>query len=129
MAESELRDSTVRTFKAYGKPGTGDDGGRRRLASSDRQPVESVEELGVSVADSKPGGGGREGVGKLFQGGGTGSVAVQGGNMGTYPEDRAGPGESPARGRAPDHRKTTAEKGLQALDISSSEGGHERGRI
>ena len=49
--------------------------------------------------------------------------------MGNYPEDRAGPGELPTRGCAPDHRKTTTEKGGQALEISSSEGGHEIGRF
>ena len=49
--------------------------------------------------------------------------------MGTYPEDRAGPVELPERGRAPYHRKKTAEKGRRALNIPSSEGGHERGRF
>ena len=104
-------------------------GGRILLASTGGQPGESAEELGASVADSKLGGGGQEGVGKKFQGVGAGTVAVWGGAMGNYPEDRAGPGEFPAWGRALDHRKTTAEKGGQALDISSSEGGHERGRV
>ena len=35
----------------------------------------------------------------------------------------------PARGRAPDRQETTAEKGGRAMDISSAEGGHERGRV
>ena len=39
-----------------------------------------------------PGGGGREGVGQLFQGGGTGGVAVWGGDVGTCPGDGAGHG-------------------------------------
>ena len=30
--------------------------------------------------------------GQLFQGGGTGGVAIWGGEVGTYPEDGAGPG-------------------------------------
>ena len=88
-----------------------------------------MEELCASVADTIPGGGGREGAGKLFQGGGTVGFAVQGGDVGTYPEDGAGPGELPAQQRTPDHQGTTAEKGGRALDVSSSEVGHERGRV
>ena len=49
--------------------------------------------------------------------------------MVNYPEDRAGPGELPARGRAPDHQKTTVEKGVWAMDIPYSEGGHARGGV
>ena len=45
------------------------------------------------------------------------------------PEDGAGPGYLPARGRATAHRETTAEKGVLELGVSSSEGGHERGRV
>ena len=71
--------------------GTGDDGGRQRLASSGRQPVEDAEDLGAFVADTIPGGGGREGFGQIFQGGGTCLVAVWGIDVGNYPEDRAGP--------------------------------------
>ena len=110
-------------------PGTGDDGGRQQLASSGRQPVKGAEELGAFVVDTMPGGGGREGVGKLFQGGGTGGVAVRGGDVGTYPEDGTGPGLLPARGRAPAHREINAEKGGQALGVSSFGGGHDRGRV
>ena len=91
--------------------------------------IKSEEELGVSVADSKPGGGGQEGIRKFLQGGGAGSVAVRGINVGTYPKDRAGPGELPARGSAPDHRNTTTEKEGRAMDIPSSEGGHARGGV
>ena len=125
MAEA-LRDSTERAFEAYGVrglwetvgdginvqiPGTGDDGRRCRLYGSGRQPREITEERGESVADLKPGGGGQEGVGQNFQGDGAGGAPVRGGDMGTYPTDRAGPVELPARGRAPDHQKTTAERG------------------
>ena len=49
--------------------------------------------------------------------------------MGTYPEDGAGLGELPARGRALDHRKKTKEKEGRELDITSYEGGHERGGV
>ena len=62
------------------------------MASSDRQHVEGAEELGVFVVDTMPVGGGRGGVGKLFQGGGTGGVAVWGVDVGTYPKDGVGPG-------------------------------------
>ena len=55
-----------------------------------------------------------------FQDGGAGGVAIQGGDMGTYPEDREGPRELPAWGRALDHQKKTAEKGGPALDITPS---------
>ena len=99
------------------------------MARSGGQHIESVEELGVSVADYMPGGGGRKGVDQNFQGGGSGGVAVRGGDVGTYPEDGAGPGEIPAWGHAPDHRETTAEKGGRALDVPPSEGGHDRGRV
>ena len=44
------------------------------------------------VVDTMPVGGGRGGVGKLFQGGGTGGVAVWGVGVGTYPKDGVGPG-------------------------------------
>ena len=44
-------------------PGTGDDGRRRQLASSGRQPVKGAEEMRAFVADTMPGGVGREGVG------------------------------------------------------------------
>ena len=93
------------------------------------QPSESTEELVAAVADLKPGGGGQEGVGQLLQGGGAGGADVWGGDGGTYTKDRAGPGEIPARIRAPDHWKTTAEKGIQAMYIPSSEGVHARGRV
>ena len=49
--------------------------------------------------------------------------------MGTYPKDGAGPGELPARGRTTDHQEKIAEKGGRALDVSSSGGGHARGRV
>ena len=89
----------------------------------------SAGELGASVADPKPGGGGQEGVGQLFQGGGAGGVAVRGGDMDTYPKDRAGPEELPTRGRAQDHRKTNVEKGGRSMYMPSSEGGHGRGGV
>ena len=61
------------------------------MASSGRQPVEGAEELREFLADTMLGGGGRKGVGQLLQGSGIVGVAVQGGNMGTYPKDGAGP--------------------------------------
>ena len=85
--------------------------------------------MGTSVADSKPGGGGKEGVRQLLQGDGAGGAAARGGDVGTYPEDISGPGELPARGHATDHRKTTTEKGGWAMDIPSYEGGHPRGGV
>ena len=85
--------------------------------------------MGASIAGSMPGGGGREGAGKLFQCGGAGGVALRGGDVGTYPKYGVGPGELPAQVRALDHQETTAEKRGQDLDVSSSEGGHERGRV
>ena len=66
-------------------PGTGDDGGRWKLAVSDGKPSESAGELGVSVADSKPGGGEQEGVGEIILGGGAGGADVWGRDVGTYP--------------------------------------------
>ena len=53
------------------------------MARSGRQPVKGAEELGEFVAGTIPGGGGREGVGKRFQGGGTGGVAVRDGHHAT----------------------------------------------
>ena len=63
--------------------------------------------MGSSVADLKPGGGGQKVVGQLLQDGGAGGATVWGGDVVTYPKDRAGPGELPAKGLGPDHWKTT----------------------
>ena len=49
--------------------------------------------MGAVISYSDPGGGRSEGVGKFLQGGGTGSVAVQGGDVGPHPKDGAGPGQ------------------------------------
>ena len=55
--------------------------------------------------------GGKEGAGKLLQGGGAGGATVWGGDVGAYPKDRAGAGELHAWGHASDNRKTDAERG------------------
>ena len=43
------------------------------------------------VVDIDPGGGGSEDVGKFFKGGDTGGVVVWVGDVGTDPQDGAGP--------------------------------------
>ena len=43
------------------------------------------------ISDTELGGGISEGVGKFLQGGGTGGVAVRGGDLGSHLEDGAGP--------------------------------------
>ena len=63
------------------------------------------------ISDSEPGGGRSEGVRKFLQGGGTGGVAVWGGDVGPHPKDGAGPGYLPAQGRAADHWEATTETG------------------
>ena len=62
------------------------------MACGGRKPWEGAKELGAVILDTDPGGGRSKGVGKFLQGGGAGGVAVQGGDVGTHPEDGAGPG-------------------------------------
>ena len=61
-----------------------------------------------------PGGGGRKGVGQIFQGDGTGGVAVRGGDVGAYPEDGAVTGYLQHGGSPGDNR---GEGGLVAGSI------------
>ena len=49
--------------------------------------------------------------------------------MGADPKDRAGAGELHAQGRTSDHRETAAERGVWAMDIPYSEGGHARDEV
>ena len=56
------------------------------------------------ISDSELGGGISEGVRKFLQGGGTGSVAVQGVDVGPHPKDGASPGQFPTQGCEEDHR-------------------------
>ena len=88
-----------------------------------RQPWEGAEELGAVISDSDPGGGRSEGVGKFLQGGGTGGVAVQGGDVGPLPDDVAVPGQFPTQGREEDHREAAAATGGWELVIPASGGG------
>ena len=76
--------------------------------------------------DSEPGGGRFEGVRKFLQGGGLVGVAVWGGDMGTHPEDGAGPGQFSKQGREEDHREAAAED-MDGWDlgITTSGGGTE----
>ena len=53
----------------------------------------STEELGTAVTDFETGRGGQGGIGNLFQGGGTCSPPVWGGDVGADPKDRSGAGE------------------------------------
>ena len=61
------------------------------MACSGRQPSEGEEELGAVVAYIDPVGGGSKGVRTFFQGGDTSGVVVWGGDVGTNPQDGAGP--------------------------------------
>ena len=61
------------------------------MVCSGRQHSEGGAYLGVVVADFETGGGGSNGVWAFFQGGDTGGVVVQGGDVGTNPQDGAGP--------------------------------------
>ena len=47
--------------------------------------------MGAVVTDFYLGGGGSKGVGTFFQGGDTGGVVVRGGDVGTNPQNGAGP--------------------------------------
>ena len=64
------------------------------MAYSGRKPSEGKEELGAVVADFEPGGGGSKGVMGFilfYLGGDTGGVVVWGVDVGTNPQDGAGP--------------------------------------
>ena len=96
-----MRESTARAFETYGAPlenvtafkylvrvmTAGDDDWYAVVGNHQR----ARKSWGAVVADFDPGGGGSEGVGKFFQGGDTGGVVVRGGDVGTNPQDGAGP--------------------------------------
>ena len=79
------------------------------------QTWEGTEELGAVISDSEPGGSRSKGVGKFLQGGGTCGVVVQGRDVGSQPEDGAGPGQFPTQGRAEDYQEATVETGRREL--------------
>ena len=66
----------------------------------------------------------QKGVGKVFQGGGTGAVSVWVGYMGPHSEDGAGPVQFPKQGRTEDHWEATTETGIQELRVPASGGGN-----
>ena len=79
--------------------------------------------MGAVISDYELVGNISEGVGDVFQGGGTGDVAVQSGDVGPHPEDGAGPGKFPTQGREEDHREIAAATGGWDLGIPASGGG------
>ena len=87
------------------------------------KPWEGARELGGVISYSDPGWGRSEGVRIFLQGGGTGGVSIWGGDVGTRPEDGAGPGQFPTQGREHYHWEAAAETGGWELGITASGGG------
>ena len=92
-----MRESTERAFEAYGAPLENVTAfrylGRVMTAGDDEWPevVGKLQRTRTVVTDFDPGGGRSEGVRTFFQGSDTGGVVVRGGDMGTNPQDGAGP--------------------------------------
>ena len=61
--------------------------------------------------DFEPGGGGSEGVGENFQGGDPGSVVLQGGDVGTDPQDGSVPEKFSSQSRATAYWESSEETG------------------
>ena len=73
-------------------PGTDNNGGGQRLASSGGKPGEGEEDLGKADKDPEQGRGGQEGVRYVLQSGGTAGATVWSGDVGADPTDREGSG-------------------------------------
>ena len=67
--------------------------------------------MGEVVIDFEPGGGKSIGVGTFFQGSDPGGVVVQGREVGTNPQDGAGPEYFSTQGRATAHLEAAKEAG------------------
>ena len=81
------------------------------------------------VADFDPGGGGSEGVGTFFQDGDTGSVVVWGGDVGTDPQEGAGPEYFSTQGCATAHWEEAEETGVRELGTTLIVGGNIGSRL
>ena len=80
--------------------------------------------MGAVIADSEPGGGRSKSVGTFLKSGNAGSVAVWSGDVGSHPEDGAGPGYLPEQGHKTAHWEATKYTGGWELGLPAIGGGN-----
>ena len=134
-----MRESTERAFEAYvatlenvtafrylGRVMTAGDDGWPAVVGKLQKARKS---WGAVVADFEPGGGRSEGVGTFFQGGETGGVVIQGGEVGTNLQDGAVPEWFSTQGCAKAHREAAEETRRWELGVPRIGGSNDGSRI